>query len=82
MRLLTTLLAGLLLTCALALMPDTLFARGGGGGGHFGGGSGHFGDGGHFGGSHRGFGGRGFGAVGHAFHHSYPSTTEDLPIPE
>ena len=43
MRFLTTLLAGLLLTGTLALMPDTSFARGGGGGGHFGGGGGHFG---------------------------------------
>jgi hypothetical protein len=63
MRFLKTFLAGLLLTGTLALAPDTSFARGGGGGGHFGGGA-HFGGGGHFG----GFGSRGFGAVGHGFH--------------
>jgi hypothetical protein len=37
MRLLASLLAGLLLTGILALEPDTSFARGGGGGAHFGG---------------------------------------------
>jgi hypothetical protein len=63
MRLITNLLAGLLLTGMLALEPDTSFARGGGGGGHFGGGGG-----GHVGGFHGGFGSRGFGDRGHGFH--------------
>jgi Putative peptidoglycan binding domain len=66
MRFLTTFLAGLLLIGTLALAPDSSFARGGGGGGHFGGG-GNFGGGGHFGGFHGAFGSRGSGAVGHAY---------------
>lgn len=65
MRLITNLLAGLLFTGMLALAPDTSFARGGGGGGHFGGGGG---GGGHFAGFHGGFGSRGFGDRGHGFH--------------
>jgi hypothetical protein len=80
MRFLTTCLAGLLLAGTLALAPDTSFARGGGGGGHFGGGGrgGHFGGGshfaggGHFGGFHGGFANHGFAHVGHgggAWHH-------------
>ncbi len=62
MRLITILLTGLLLTGILALDPNTSFARGGGGGGHFGGGGGHFG------GVHGGFGRGGSGAVAHGFH--------------
>jgi hypothetical protein len=61
MRFLRTFLVGLLLASTLALAPETSFARGGGGGGHFGGGR-------HFGGFHGGFRSRGFGSV----HHSYP----------
>ena len=65
MRLITNLLAGLLFTGMLALEPDTSFAHGGGGGGHFaGGGVG----GGHFAGFHGGFGSRGFGDREHGFH--------------
>ena len=70
MRSLSTLIAGLLLAGTLALAPDTSFARGGGGGGHFGGG--HFG-GGHFGAGHR-FGGghsRGLGFGRHSNHRFY-----------
>jgi hypothetical protein len=63
MRSVSTLIAGLLIAGTLALAPDTSFARGGGGGGHFGGG-GHSGGGGHFGGGH--FGGGHFGG-GHHF---------------
>ena len=70
MRFIKSLVAGLLLTGALAMLPDTSFARGGGGGWHFGGG-------GHFGGFHSGFAGRGFAQSGRfngAWHHgSYAS---------
>jgi len=62
MRLIRNFITGLLLPGILAIAPATSFARGGGGGGHFGGGGGHFG------GFHGEFGSRGFGAVGHAFH--------------
>jgi hypothetical protein len=77
MRFLTTFFAGLLFAGALAMAPDTSFARGGGGGhgggggGHFGGGS-HFAGGGHFGGFHGGFSSHGFAHVGRgdaAWHH-------------
>jgi Putative peptidoglycan binding domain len=64
MRFIKNLVAGLLLTGALAMLPDTSFARGGGGG-HSGGGGGHFAGGGHFGGFHSGFAGRGFAQRGH-----------------
>jgi hypothetical protein len=57
MKLITKFIAGSLLTGILALVPATSFARGGGGGGHFGGGGG-----GHFGGFH---GGPGAGAWHH-----------------
>ena len=66
MKLITNFIAGSLLTGILALAPVTSFARGGGGGGHFGGGGG-----GHFGGFH---GGRGAGAWHHDggwAHHLY-----------
>ena len=65
MRFIKSLVAGLLLTGALPMLPDTSFARGGGGGGHFDGG-------GHFGGFHSGFAGRGFAQSGRfngAWHH-------------
>jgi hypothetical protein len=61
MRFIRNLLAGLLLTGVLALAPANSFARGGGGGGHFGGGS-------HIGGFHGGFARGGIGAVAHGFH--------------
>jgi hypothetical protein len=75
MRSLSTLIAGLLIAGTLALAPDTSFARGGGGGGHFGGGGhsgggGHFGGGHHFGGFRGGFHSRGFG-FGHHSHHRF-----------
>ena len=55
-------LVGLILTGILAFAPTAAFARGGGGGGHFGGGGGHFGGrGGHF----AGFTGHSF--AGHSF---------------
>jgi hypothetical protein len=62
MRVVTSLLAGVLLTGVLALTPTNSFARGGGGGGggHFGGGGGHVG----------GFHGEGSRGVVHGFHGS------------
>jgi hypothetical protein len=55
MRLLASLMAGLLLAGILGLEPDASFARGGGGGAHFGG-------------FHGGSGGRGVGDRGAIFH--------------
>ncbi len=62
MRVVTSLLAGVLLTGVLALAPTNSFARGGGGGGggHFGGGGGHVG----------GFHGEGSRGMVHGFHGS------------
>ena len=81
MRSVSTLIAGLLIAGTLALAPDTSFARGGGGGGHFGGGGhsgggghfggGHFGGGHHFGGFRGGFHSRGFGFGRHSNHRFY-----------
>jgi hypothetical protein len=56
MRLLSSLMAGLVLAGILALEPDTSFAHGGGGGGA------------HFGGFHGGSGSRGVGDRGGMFH--------------
>jgi hypothetical protein len=65
MRILSNLMAGLILAGLLAFEPDTIFARGGGGGAHFGG-------------FHGGSGGRGgmfhghFGQRAHEFYQGHP----------
>ena len=65
MRLVKTLLAGLVLAGILAMFPAAAFAHGGGGGGGGHGGGGGFGGGG--GGHGSGGGGHGFGGGGHGF---------------
>ena len=63
MRLVKTLIAGLIVAGILVIMPAVAFAHGGGGGGHGGRGGGGFGGG---GGGHGFAGGRSFVASGHA----------------
>ena len=70
MRLIKGSFVGLVIAGILLLAPTAVFARGGGGGGHFGGGGGHFGGGGgHFGGGGGHFGGGAHfaGFAGHGF---------------
>jgi hypothetical protein len=62
MKVVTNLLAGVLLNGVLMMTPANSFARGGGGGGHFGGGGGHVG------GFHGGVGAEGSRGVVQGFH--------------